>query len=136
MNKKTIVLGITFGLCFVNGMFANDSVNKKERFDINSIIYIEDEIEIDLGFDTADYLPEGFNAYNFYFDLDSINYIKEDKLDKFKSKKYLPKDFDAYSYPTDVMSINYIDENDFIELGFDSKQNLPENFNPYSGNNI
>jgi len=137
MNKKTIILGIISGLFFANGMFASNPVTEKERCELNSINYIEDEIEIDLGFDTADYLPEGFDAHTYYLDLNSINYIEENKMDEYNSKrKHLPIDFDAYSYPSDAMSINFIDESDFFELGFDSKKNLPENFNPFSGNNI
>ncbi|MCP4975057.1 MAG: hypothetical protein GY931_02760 [Maribacter sp.] len=132
MNKKTILLGFTAGLLFVNGMFANDPTTEKEKFDINSIVYIEDEIEIDLGFDTADYLPEDFDAYQVYFDLNSVNYIEEDFTLEWDTKAYLPKGFDAYAYPSDVQSINYIDESDAFEVGFDTKAYLPSNFNAFA----
>jgi len=132
MNKKTIILGITAGLFFVNGMFALDPTTDKEKFDINSITYIEDEVEFDLGFDTADYLPEDFDAHHAYFDLNGVHYIEEEFTIKWNTKKYLPKKFDAYAYPSDVQSINFLDESDVFEVGFDTQTYLPSNFNAFT----
>ncbi len=132
MNKKTIILGITAVMFFVNGMFAIDPTTEKERFDINSIAYIEDEIEIDLGFDTADYLPEDFDAHQVYFDINGVDYIEEDFDIEWDTKEYLPKEFNAYAYPTDVQSINFIDGSDTIEVGFDTADYLPEDFNAFT----
>ncbi len=132
MNKKTIILGITAGMFFVNGMFAMDPTTEKEKFDINSITYIEDEIEIDLGFDTADYLPEDFDAHQVYFDLNGVDYIEEDLAIEWDTKEYLPKEFNAYAYSTDVQSINFIDGSDTIEVGFDTQKYLPLNFNAFA----
>ena len=132
MNKKTIILGITVGMFFVNGMFAIDPTTEIEKFDINSITYIEDEIEFDLGFDTADYLPEDFDAHRVYFDLNGVNYIEEDFAMEWDTKDYLPKEFNAYAYPSDVQSINFLDESDAFEVGFDTQAYLPLNFNAFS----
>ncbi len=132
MNKKTIILGITAGMFFVNGMFAIDPTTEIEKFDINSITYIEDEIEIDLGFDTADYLPEDFDAHQVYFDLNGVDYIEEDLAIEWDTKEYLPKEFNAYAYPTDLQSINFIDGSDTIEVGFDTQKYLPLNFNAFT----
>ena len=132
MNKKTIILGITAGMFFVNGMFAMDPTTEKDKFDINSITYIEDEIEIDLGFDTADYLPEDFDAHQVYFDLNGVDYIEEDLAIEWDTKEYLPKEFNAYAYPTDVQSINFIDGSDTFALGFDTQNYLPLNFNAFT----
>ena len=132
MNKKTIILGITAGMFFVNGMFAMDPTTEKDKFDINSITYIEDEIEIDLGFDTADYLPEDFDAHQVYFDLNGVDYIEEDLSIEWDTKEYLPKEFNAYAYPTDVQSINFIDGSDTFALGFDTQNYLPLNFNAFT----
>ena len=132
MNKKTIILGITAGLFFVNGMFAKDPIKDKETFDINSILYIEDEVEFELGFNTADYLPEGFDAHQVYFDLNTVDYIEEELDIDLKTKGYLPKEFNAYAYPLDVQSINFIDTSDVFEVGFDTHEYLPENFNAFS----
>jgi hypothetical protein len=132
MNKKTIILGVTAGMFFVNGMFAIDPTTEKEKFDINSITYIEDEIEFDLGFDTADYLPEDFDAHHVYFDLNGVKYIEEDFAMEWDSKEYLPKEFNAYAFPSDVQSINFLDESDVFEVGFDTQEYLPLNFNAFT----
>jgi len=130
MNKKNLTLSIGLALVLYTGNYANDHKNKKERFDINSIEYIEEEPEIDLGFNTADYLPEDFDPYAFYFNLESINFIEDDKID-FDSSGNLPEGFDAYAIPRYFRNIDYLDPEDEIELDFDSKKNLPENFDPY-----
>lgn len=133
MNKKTILLGLTTGLLFVNGIFANDSEKEDDNFDINSIVYIEDDMEVELGFDTSDYLPEGFNAHEHYFDINGVDYIEDGMILDVDTKSYLPQDFDAYAYPSDVQSINYIDmEETSFELGFDTGKYLPENFDAFS----
>jgi hypothetical protein len=93
---------------------------------------IEDEIEIDLGFDTADYLPEDFDAHQVYFDLNGVDYIEEDLAIEWDTKEYLPKEFNAYAYPTDLQSINFIDGSDTIEVGFDTQKYLPLNFNAFT----
>ena len=97
---------------------------KKEKFDINSITYIEDEIEFDLGFDTADYLPEDFDASKIYFNINSVDYIEEESILVMYTQQYLPKGFNAYAYPSDVQSINYIDENDSFEFRLSTKLSL------------
>lgn len=116
MKKKTILLGFTAGLMFVNGMFANDLKKGKENLDINTIEYIEDDMDFDLGFDTADYLPEDFDAHQVYFNINSIEYIEEELAMELDTQQYLPVGFNAYAYPSDVQSINYIDENDAFEF--------------------
>ncbi|VAW12246.1 FIG00652311: hypothetical protein [hydrothermal vent metagenome] len=130
MNKTT-TLSIAMALLLVNGIFANDPKTEIENLDINSIQYIEEEEEFDLGFDTADYLPENFDPYKFYVNLDAVVYIEDNEIDTFDSAKFLPEGFDAYADPTDVQSINYIDERDNIVLNFDAKKHLPEGFNAY-----
>ena len=42
------------------------------ELNLNEIEYVEEEPEVDLGFDTSDYLPKDFNPYASYFDLNSI----------------------------------------------------------------
>ncbi|MBD0777349.1 hypothetical protein HPE56_06060 [Maribacter sp. ANRC-HE7] len=134
MNKKVILLSFTTGLLFVSGIFANDSKRDEDNLDISSIVYIEDDMEVELGFDTSDYLPEGFNAHEFYFDFAGVSYLEDDVIIDLDTKQYLPKGFDAYAYPSDVQSINYIDvvEDAPIELGFDTSDYLPSGFNAFS----
>ena len=130
MSNKNLILSIAMGFALVNGVFANTPNIDIEVFDINSIEYIEEEAEIDLGFDVADYLPEGFDPYKMYVDLNTIEYIEEET--EFPDlSMHLPANFDVYAYPQDVQSVNYIDESDEVKLDFDSKKHLPEGFNPY-----
>ncbi len=131
MNRKTTTLSIAMVLLLVNGIFANDPKNEIENLDINSIQYIEEEEELDLGFDASDYLPDNFDPYKLYVNLDAVIYIEDNVIDAFDSAKFLPKGFDAYADPADVQSINYIDENDNIVLNFIAKKHLPKGFNAY-----
>lgn len=105
-----------------------------EEVNLDDIVFIEEESEIDLGFDTKEYLPEGFDPYKQFVDLKAIDFIEEeDTMDLgFDTSVYLPKDFNPYAYPTDVMSIDYIEEGeDDIDLGFDTADYLPEGFDPH-----
>lgn len=131
MNKKNLALAIIMGLSFAKGVFAADPETEKEEFDINSISYIQDEEDIELDFDVWDYLPEGFDPYKQYVDLNSIEFIEDAVALDFNTRKYLPKGFDAYANPIGIAGINYIDENDIIVLDFNSAEYLPKGFNAY-----
>lgn len=131
MNKKNVTLSLIMGILFANGVFANESKDIDGELDINTIVYIEEEEVIDLGFDTADYLPEGFDPYEVYFDLNSVILVEEEIEIDFDSKANLPANFDAYAYPTDISGFNYIDEDDTIVIDFDTSKHLPEGFDPY-----
>jgi hypothetical protein len=130
MNKNKFILSIGTGMLLVNGAFANHTDDNVKPFDISTIEYIEEEIEIDLGFDTAEYLPEGFDPYKIYVDLNAITFITEE-VELNDLSEFLPEGFDAYAAPTDVQSINFIDENDDFEINFNTKKHLPEGFDPY-----
>jgi len=131
MSKKSFTVSMLLGLAFANGVFAADPKTEKDELVINSVTYIEDDASFKLGFNTADYLPEGFNPYEVYFDLDAIIFVEEEASIKVNSRKYLPKGFDAYAYPRDVEGFNYIDTNDDVEVDFDTAKHLPKGFNPY-----
>ncbi len=108
-------------------------VEQPKELSLDEIEYIEEEPEVNLGFDTSDYLPEGFDPHKTYFDLNSIIYIEDDNTAElgFDISAYLPEGFDPYSEgEVTVDSINYIEEED-ENLGFDTKDYLPEGFNPY-----
>ncbi|MBS9461886.1 hypothetical protein KIM67_05645 [Flagellimonas sp. 389] len=102
------------------------------QLNLNEIEFVEEESDLDLGFNTSDYLPEGFDPYETYFDLNSLIYIEDENelhLD-FSTSAYLPEGFDAYTAVVDVHSINYIEDED-LELGFDTANYLPARFSPY-----
>ena len=111
-----------------------------QNVNIEDLMYIEDTETVDLGFDTADYLPEDFNPYQgMIFDLEDIIYVEEEEeieLD-FNTAMYLPNEFNAYSSTVlNVEDILYIESEDEIDLGFDTADYLPKGFNPYNENQI
>lgn len=106
-------------------------VNAPDEIKVSEIVFIEEETSIDLGFDTADYLPEGFDPYNVYFDINSVEFIDdEEEMLGFDTAAYLPEGFNAYANPGSLEGINYIEE-EVIDLGFDTSKYIPEDFNPY-----
>lgn len=114
-------------------VFVVDPVcNENAELDLNEIAFIEEEPKIELGFDTTEYLPEGFDPYELYVDLNAVEYIdgQEEIELGFNVADYLPTDFNAYANPSDIASISYIEEEQ-IELGFDTAAYLPANFDPY-----
>ena len=132
--KKT---GTTLGLALLGTMlisFAGTPQCKAEceNLQIDDIVYIEMEDEINLGFDTAQYLPEGFDPYKgMGLDIKEITFIEpiEEVNLGFNTALYLPEDFNAYEgMAFDLNDIEYIEEEEEIILGFDTKDYLPENF--------
>lgn len=92
---------------------------------LGELTYIEENEEVELGFDTAAYLPEDFNAYEgMTFDLSEIEYAEiEEEIDLgFDTKEYLPEDFNAYAeVELDLNDIIYIEEEEEdFDLGLDA----------------
>lgn len=92
---------------------------------LGELTYIEENEEVELGFDTAAYLPEDFNAYEgMTFDLSEIEYaeIEEEIELGFDTKEYLPEDFNAYAeVELDLNDIIYIEEEEEdFDLGLDA----------------
>jgi len=100
--------------------------------DIASIAYAEEE-EIELGFDTAAYLPENFDPTTVYVNLNTIAYLEDTEEEPLgiNTKAYLPASFDPYAAPANFMDISYIAEKEEISLGFDTNSLLPEGFDAY-----
>ncbi|MGB5821005.1 MAG: hypothetical protein WBG90_16085 [Saonia sp.] len=76
--------------------------NDIEDLDLNEIVYLEDEGEVNLGFDTYFYLPEGFDPYEgMKIDLDDIHYMEcEEEIHlNFNVNDFLPKNFDPFTLP-------------------------------------
>lgn len=116
-----------------------------EPFSLDEITFIEIEEEIDLVFDTADYLPIGFNAYQgMDLEIDLIEFVEfEEEIELgFDTANYLPKGFDAFAgmeldideilADLDLDDILYYVEEEEIELEFDTSKYLPEGFNAYA----
>lgn len=105
---------------------------------LDDIVYIEAEEPVELGFDTDEYLPAGFDPYataSADLDLDAIEYIEEteDIVLDFDTAAYLPLDFNAYAgMEPDLDEIVFIEAEESVDLGFDTSKYLPEGFDPYA----
>ena len=100
--------------------------------DVHSIDFIAEDA-IDLGFDANDYLPEGFDPYVAYFNIHDIEFIEveEDFYIDFDS---CLSEGNVYAAAFNIHSLEFIGDDD-IELGFDTRPYLPEDFDPYTRSN-
>ena len=129
MNKlKTIISSFVIAAT-INGINAQNPNGDENHFDFSSIEYIEEE-DFDLGFNTSEYLPEDFDPYKYYFDLNSISYV-EDVYVYIDNEKNLPRNFDVFANPSDFRNVSYIDPMDEIQLKLETEEYLPSDFNPY-----
>ncbi len=102
-----------------------------DNLDIHSIQYLEIEDEIELGFNTQEYLPEDFDPNMVYVDLKRVTYLKDtDEELEMVAKDFLPETFDAYAPPADFRNISYMEEED-LALGFDTMPYLPKRFDAH-----
>ena len=89
-------------------IFAKVEDLSNEILDINDIEVIELEEEVELGFDTSNYLPENFNPLKGKHDLDwntiELIEIEEEVELGFDTSKYLPENFNPYK----GMQKNYV----------------------------
>jgi hypothetical protein len=115
-----------------------DEVIGSEDLCLDAIVYIETEEPVDLGFDTSEYLPAGFNPYangSEALDLGTIVYIEEtdDISLGFDTAAFLPLGFNPYAgMEPDLSEIVFIETEEPVDLGFDTSSYLPEGFDPYS----
>ena len=120
-------------------LFNNTENLSSATVDINAIVLIELEEEVDLGYNTANYLPENFNALKGKYDLDwnTIELIElEEEVDLgFDAANCLPENFNALKgkHDLDWNTIVLIELEEEVDLGFDTANYLPENFNPLKG---
>ena len=101
--------------------------NDEFQFELN-----KEEQDEAFEFDTKDYLPFDFNAYNGLFTLEyEMAIVEEDVPFEFDTIKYLPFGFRPYSQ-IELSEIFEVDtEEEDAKFDFDTKKYLPENFNPY-----
>ena len=93
-NTLKTILTLTFGLL----VFTSYGFNSAGDFDISTVEFIEEEQEWELGFDTAQYLPENFDPYSGIISVKAINFIEdcEEVELGFETGGYLPLGFDPY----------------------------------------
>ena len=99
---------------------------------MDDIVFLEAEGEIDLGFDTSEYLPEGFDPHKIHVDLNAFAYQESEQIVVlgFDTKVFLPENFNPYTDVVGLSGINYMEEEE-ISLGFDTADYLPQGFSPY-----
>lgn len=74
-----------------------NEITSVEEFDISKIEFIEVEDGINLGFESAKYLPEDFDPYTTSIDIESIDFIEDEEVNlDFNTEDYLPEGFNAY----------------------------------------
>jgi len=96
---------------------------------IETIQFMEDE-EVELGFETAPYLPEGYDPYKMYFDISKISFLEEPLEYQIDLGSYLPKDFNPFPEMVNFDSIDFMEVEE-IEIEFNTADYLPEGFDPY-----
>ncbi len=103
---------------------------------LNDITLVEIEEEIELGFDTAQYLPEGFNPYaGMKTVLDKLTLVNvEEYIDlDFDTTEYLPENFNPYKGMIFAIDdIVVIEQEEEFTLDFDVQNYLPKRFNALS----
>lgn len=138
-NNELQGIGFTANLDYLatefltSDIFYVDADLETGTLPLSAIPYEELEEEVDLGFDTAAYLPENFDPKVSAVDLKSISYLEVEDYEElgFSTEVYLPASFDPYAIPTNFMDISFIDEEEEVDLGFDTEQFLPTGFNAY-----
>ena len=132
MKKASTILSLLFlGATLVSFKGYPQSNPKSVDPSIDKIGLIEIEEEIELGFDTAQYLPEGFNAYAGMQTADGLNLIViEEEIELgFNTKDYLPKGFNPYrGMIFAVEDIVVIEEEEEFILDFNTQKYLPNRF--------
>lgn len=118
-------------------LFTNNSEVIPTELDWSTIELFEVEEEVNLDFDTKDYLPANFNPLKGLRDLDwssiELFEVEEEVNLSFYTKDYLPANFNPLKglHDLDLSAIELIEIDEEVELGFNAKDYLPANFNPY-----
>lgn len=129
----TGIIGLVSSVVALGAQTGNSPQHTKQN-ETDKVIFIEEVAPVDLGFDTALYLPEGFDPYahpDNFMDVSFIEEVAEVQLD-FDVQEYLPVMFDPYKKYFDLNSIEYIEEEEVIEFDFEIQDYLPADFSPVS----
>ncbi|WP_027076701.1 hypothetical protein [Maribacter antarcticus] len=137
MKKASTILSLLFlGATLVSFKGYPQYQTQNNHINIYDIDLIEVEEELELGFDTAPYLPEGFNAYaGMETTLDNLGLVEiEENIDLgFNTKEYLPEGFNPYQGMIfAIEDIVVIEEEEEFILDFNTKKYLPNSFNALS----
>lgn len=124
VNKELISVEIETETLFEENELKNSFV------DLNTIDITEVEPEIELGFDTASYLPDNFDPYSDPADIHSIDFIEDEEINLgFDTEPYLPEGFNPYETYFNIHEVEIFEVEE--ELDIEAKEHLPTDFNPY-----
>lgn len=137
MRNATTYISLAFlGTLLMSFSGTPECKTNCEPLAMDNVTYIEPTEDIELGFDTAQYLPEGFDAYRgMGADLSDVVFVQnEQEIDLgFNTAQYLPIGFDAYEGMVfNLNEIEYIEEEEEVEIDFNIQKYLPENFDASS----
>ncbi len=97
MKYKKYVVFPFLGALFLPLLSASPEKTLSKSDNLKEIVFLELEEEVDFGFNTKSYLPEGFEATAAEVPVSSINFIEEEDIELgFDTKDYLPENFDPY----------------------------------------
>jgi len=136
-NNLNCVSAVNEKVAVENLLFADKKNSFQTIVDITDVNVIEIDEDVDLGYDTSEFLPENFNPLKGKHDLDwtNINLVElEEEVDLgFDSKRYLPRNFNAIKgkYDLDWTSIELVEIEEDANIDFDTEAYLPNNFNPH-----
>ncbi len=137
MKKITSYIGLgLLGVALTSFTKVQECNPKIENLKVGDIAVIELEEEIDLGFNTAQYLPIGFNPYKgMKLDLDDIVIIGEEQEIQlgFDTAQYLPVGFNACEgMEVKRDDLDFLKGKEKIFLEFNDEEYLPEDLNSHS----
>lgn len=71
---------------------------KDNQFNIQDVVFEEQDDVLELDFDTKGHLPIGFDPYANEVSIQTIQFMEEDEVElDFDTTTYLPENFDAYN---------------------------------------
>ncbi|MFD0799191.1 hypothetical protein ACFQZJ_17075 [Maribacter chungangensis] len=134
MKKASTILSLLLlGASLVSFKASPQCQTECNTINVNDIDLIEIEEELELGFDTDQYLPEGFNPYARMFatneNMGLIEVDEEIELG-FNTAAYLPEGFNPYKGMIfAIEDIVVIEEEEEFILDFNTQKYLPNSFN-------
>lgn len=137
-NTDTLTLKCTESN-FEECTLVNHLAVEKEPVKVEDIYVYEIEEEVNIDFDTTQYLPNDFNALKGVGDLDwntiELAELEEVVVMDFDTKQYLPKEFNSLKglYDLDWSTIELIEVEEEVDINLNSYPFTMDNNDPQVG---
>jgi len=133
MKKASTILSLLLlGATLVSFKASPQCQTECDKIKANDICLIEIEEELELDFDTAQYLPEGFNPYagmTISGDALGLIAVAEEIELGFNPKDYLPEGFNPYKGMIfAIEDIVVIEQEEEFIMDFNTQKYLPNSF--------